>query len=98
MRFKFPANTLPHSMPTITISNGTANAVILERVLGHESLATTGKYTDLIKGDLIRAVHMNPVTGNGNSMISKPGPGNLALLRGGQQNRESAAFGAIESS
>jgi hypothetical protein len=34
-----------------------------QRLFGRESLATTGKYTDLIKEDLIRAVQRNPVTG-----------------------------------
>jgi site-specific recombinase XerD len=50
-------------MATLALSNGTADVVILQRLLGLESLATTGKYTDLIKDDLIRAVQMNPVTG-----------------------------------
>ena len=37
--------------------------LVLQPLLGHESLATTGKYTDLTRADLIRAVQMNPVTG-----------------------------------
>ncbi len=61
---QFHPHTLRHSMATLALSNGTADVVILQRLLGHESLATTGKYTDLIKEDLIRAVQMNPVTGS----------------------------------
>jgi hypothetical protein len=39
-----------------------ANVLILQQLLGHESLARTGKYTGFIVYDLIVALQMKPVT------------------------------------
>ena len=56
-------HALRHTMATLMLSSGAADVAVVQRLLGHASLATTGKYLDEIREELAAAVDRNPVTG-----------------------------------
>jgi site-specific recombinase XerD len=51
-------------MATLALSSGAADVAVVQRLLGHASLATTGIYLDEIREELAQAVLRNPVTGS----------------------------------
>lgn len=68
---KVPANLrkdvtphgLRHTMATLLLSSGAADVSVVQKMLGHASLATTGVYLDEIRDDLVRAVNDHPLHG-----------------------------------
>jgi Site-specific recombinase XerD len=50
-------------MATLALSEGTADVAVIQRLLGHASLATTGRYLDEVRAQLQYAVATNPITG-----------------------------------
>lgn len=57
-------HALRHTMATLALKSGAADVSVVQRILGHASLATTGLYLDEVREELARAVQMNPVTGD----------------------------------
>lgn len=51
-----------HAAATLLLSSGAADVRTVQALLGHESLATTGIYLDVVSSDAIRAVADHPVT------------------------------------
>jgi site-specific recombinase XerD len=45
------------------LSSGAADVAVVQRLLGHASLSTTGRYLDEVREELAAAVDRNPVTG-----------------------------------
>ncbi len=64
VRRDFTPHALRHTMATLALAHGSADITVIQRILGHSSLAVTGKYLDEIRGELVRAVNDNPVTGS----------------------------------
>ncbi len=56
-------HALRHTMATLMLSSGAADIAVVQRLLGHASLATTGRYLDEVREELAAAVDRNPVTG-----------------------------------
>ena len=56
-------HALRHTMATIMLSSGAADVAVVQRLLGHASLSTTGRYLDEVREELAAAVDRNPVTG-----------------------------------
>lgn len=71
MRDRLPAelrrdltpHALRHTMATLMLTSGAADVAVVQRLLGHSSLATTGRYLDEVREELAAAVDRNPVTG-----------------------------------
>lgn len=55
-------HSLRHTMATHLLASGAADVSVVQKLLGHASLATTGVYLDEIRDELVQAVAMNPVT------------------------------------
>jgi site-specific recombinase XerD len=64
MRRDFTPHALRHTMATVALSEGTADIASIQRILGHASLATTGKYIDEVRKSLVKAVEGNLITGS----------------------------------
>ena len=64
VRRRATPHALRHTMATLALSSGAADVAVVQRLLGHASLATTGIYLDEIREELAQAVLRNPVTGN----------------------------------
>lgn len=56
-------HALRHTMATLALSEGSADVSVVQKILGHASMATTGLYLDEIREELVKAVSLNPVTG-----------------------------------
>ncbi len=56
-------HALRHTMATLMLSSGAADVAVVQRLLGHASLSTTGRYLDEVREELAAAVDRNPVTG-----------------------------------
>jgi site-specific recombinase XerD len=65
-------HALRHTMATLALASGAADVAVVQRMLGHASLATTGMYLDEIRDELVLAVQANPVTG-GAALPRNPG-------------------------
>jgi site-specific recombinase XerD len=63
VRRRATPHALRHTMATLALSSGAADVSVVQRLLGHASLATTGVYLDEIREELAQAVLRNPVTG-----------------------------------
>lgn len=63
VRRRATPHALRHTMATLALSSGAADVSVVQRLLGHASLATTGVYLDEIREELALAVLRNPVTG-----------------------------------
>jgi site-specific recombinase XerD len=55
-------HALRHTMATLALQNGSADVAVIQKLLGHSSLATTGIYLDEIREELVQAVHRSPAT------------------------------------
>lgn len=57
-------HALRHTMATLALASGSADVSVIQKLLGHASLATTGIYLDEIREELVYAVAHNPITEN----------------------------------
>jgi len=64
VRRRATPHALRHTMATLALSSGAADVAVVQKLLGHNSLATTGIYLDEIREELAMAVLRNPVTGD----------------------------------
>jgi site-specific recombinase XerD len=55
-------HALRHTMATLALASGSADVSVIQKLLGHASLATTGIYLDEIREELVHAVAHNPIT------------------------------------
>ena len=62
VRRRATPHALRHTMATLALSSGAADVAVVQKLLGHNSLATTGIYLDEIREELAMAVLRNPVT------------------------------------
>jgi len=58
-----PYTSCVYTMATLALSSGAADVAVVQKLLGHNSLATTGIYLDEIREELSEAVRLNPITG-----------------------------------
>lgn len=65
LRRDFTPHALRHTMATLSLAHGSADVAVVQRLLGHSSLAVTGRYLDEVRDELVRAVDANPLTGRG---------------------------------
>lgn len=63
-RRAFTPHALRHTMATLNLAEGSADIATIQRLLGHSSLAVTGRYLDEVRDSMARAVADNPVTGD----------------------------------
>lgn len=54
---------LRHTAATLLLTSGAADVKTVQRILGHESLATTGMYLDEVREEMVKAIADHPVTG-----------------------------------
>ena len=62
MRRRLTPHGARHTAATLLLSSGAADVSVVQKLLGHASLATTGLYLDEIRDELVHAVHTNPIT------------------------------------
>jgi site-specific recombinase XerD len=55
-----------HAAATLLLASGAADVKTVQILLGHESLATTGIYLDIVSDEVIRAIAAHPVTSQEN--------------------------------
>lgn len=70
VRRKCTPHGLRHTAATLLLTSGAADVKTVQRILGHESLATTGMYLDEVREEMVKAIAIHPVTGDGLSTES----------------------------
>lgn len=62
IRRKCTPHGLRHTAATLLLMSGAADIKTVQRILGHESLATTGLYLDEVREEMVKAISDHPIT------------------------------------